>query len=253
MKLKAVSGIMLVLLLIGVLALAFNTQPTEAQPATMVYVDPPTSGKEVNETGQEFTVAIKIAEVQLLFMWRFDLEWNSSLLEIPDDPTTPAIVEGVSEGTFLNKEGEFQTAFLQRLFDGRVSVTCSLRGVSVSQAPSGSGTLATVTFRVKAEGGCPLHFNFTRLTRPTSDEDPTLFIIPHTAEDGHFKYPLLISDINGDGIVDILDGVIIGVAFGSRPGDPKWNPIADIAPEGEPDNLIDIQDIVLWATYFGKT
>lgn len=55
-------------------------------------------------------------------------------------------------------------------------------------------------------------------------------------------------DVNDDGIVDIIDGVIIGVAFGSKPGDPKWNPIADIVP----DNFIDIQDIVLWAIHFGE-
>ncbi len=59
-------------------------------------------------------------------------------------------------------------------------------------------------------------------------------------------------DVNDDGIVDIVDGVIIGVAFGSILGDPKWNPIADIAPEGAPDNLIDIQDIALWAIHFGE-
>jgi hypothetical protein len=59
-------------------------------------------------------------------------------------------------------------------------------------------------------------------------------------------------DVNGDGIVDIVDGVIIGVAFGSKSGDLKWNPIADIAPEGAPDDFIDIQDIALWAIHFGE-
>jgi len=56
-------------------------------------------------------------------------------------------------------------------------------------------------------------------------------------------------DVNRDGIVNILDGVIIAVAFGSRPGDPKWNPIADIIT----DNIINIQDILLWAIHFGET
>jgi len=60
---------------------------------------------------------------------------------------------------------------------------------------------------------------------------------------------LLVSDVNGDGIVNIVDGVIIGVAFGSRPRDPNWNPIADIVP----DKFINLQDIVLWAIHFGET
>jgi parallel beta-helix repeat protein len=64
---------------------------------------------------------------------------------------------------------------------------------------------------------------------------------------------LLEGDVSDDGIVDIIDGVIIGVAFGSRPEDLEWNPIADIAPLGAPDNFIDIQDIILWAIHFGET
>jgi hypothetical protein len=63
----------------------------------------------------------------------------------------------------------------------------------------------------------------------------------------------LVGDLNSDGIVDIFDGVIIGVAFDSRPGSQNWNPIADIAPLGAPDNFIDIQDIILWAIHFGET
>jgi len=59
----------------------------------------------------------------------------------------------------------------------------------------------------------------------------------------------LSGDVNGDGIVNILDGVIIAVAFGTEPSDPKWNPLADIVA----DNIINIQDILLWAIHFGET
>ena len=193
MKSKATVGIMLTLLLVGILTLAVNFQPVKADPEARVYVDPPACGRGPSE---EIAVQIEVANVEFLYSWRFDLEWNSSLLEIPDDPETLGIVEGVSEGTFLNKEGEFQTTFVQRLFadDGRVSVTCALQGVAVNEAPSGSGTLATVTFKVKAEGECPLHFNLTRLLRPTSIKDPTPILISHTAEDGYFStaFPAVI-------------------------------------------------------------
>jgi len=56
-------------------------------------------------------------------------------------------------------------------------------------------------------------------------------------------------DLDDDGIVNILDGIIIAVAFGSRPGDPNWNPMADILV----DSIINIQDILLWAIHFGET
>ena len=191
MKNKATVGIMLTLLLVGILTLAVNFQPVEADPEARVYVDPPACG---HGPSKEIVVQIEVANVEFLGTWRFDLEWNSTLLEVIDDPATTNIVEGVSEGTFLNKEGEFQTTFIAKLFDGRVSATCSLLGVAITQLPSGSGTLATVTFKVKAEGGCPLNFSFTRLTRPTSIEDPTPIIIPHTAEDGYFStaFPAVI-------------------------------------------------------------
>ena len=178
------------------------TKGASASPATVIFMDPPLSPKGVTAIDQEFTVAIKIAQVEFLHSWRIDLEWNSSLLEIPDNPETLGIVEGLSEGTFLDKDGEFQTAFVPRLFNGRVSVTCSLLGVAVNQLPTGSGTLATVTFRVKAEGGCPLNFSFTRLTRPTSDVDPTLIIISHTAEGGYFQYPIPILYVEPSSIMD---------------------------------------------------
>jgi hypothetical protein len=60
---------------------------------------------------------------------------------------------------------------------------------------------------------------------------------------------VLIADLNSDGIVDIFDGIIIGVAFGCGPNGQNWNPIADLVE----DDLIDIQDIVVWAQQFGQT
>jgi hypothetical protein len=58
-----------------------------------------------------------------------------------------------------------------------------------------------------------------------------------------------VGDLNSDGIVDIFDGVIIGVAFGSRPGSPNWNPIADL----NEDEFINIQDVLIWAAHLGQT
>lgn len=194
MKPKSLFCLSITVLLLTLLVpseIVAQTKTEATSPTIVIYIDPPISAREVNETGEEFTVAIKVANVEYLYSWRFDLEWNSDLLEVPDDPGTPGTVEGVSEESFLNKEGEFQTTFTSRpVGNDKVSVTCALKGVEVYNAPSGSGTLATVTFLVKAEGECPLHFNFTRLMRPTSDVDPTQIIFPHIAEDGYFKHPL---------------------------------------------------------------
>jgi parallel beta-helix repeat protein len=58
----------------------------------------------------------------------------------------------------------------------------------------------------------------------------------------------IMGDINGDGEVDVKDLLMAAKAFGSSPGDPRWNLDADI----NGDNKVDIRDILLVARNFGK-
>jgi hypothetical protein len=62
-------------------------------------------------------------------------------------------------------------------------------------------------------------------------------------------YLPLIGDINQDGRVDILDAILMSVAFNSRPGNPNWNPKADL----NKDNVVDILDAILLSTHFGES
>jgi len=59
-----------------------------------------------------------------------------------------------------------------------------------------------------------------------------------------------LGDMNCDFIVNMLDLFIIAKAFESEPGDSNWNEIADIA---EPYGKINIIDVFIAATEFGKT
>jgi parallel beta-helix repeat protein len=68
------------------------------------------------------------------------------------------------------------------------------------------------------------------------------------------RYPLmnpfvLLGDLNHDGATNILDVVILGKAYGSYPGHPRWNPDADF----NGDSLINILDAIILASDFGKT
>jgi len=65
--------------------------------------------------------------------------------------------------------------------------------------------------------------------------------------DGTVKIKMM-GDINGDGIINILDILIAATAFGSMPGDPNWNPEVDLDNNG----LINILDIVQIAVHFGE-
>jgi parallel beta-helix repeat protein len=64
-----------------------------------------------------------------------------------------------------------------------------------------------------------------------------------------FAKPFLLTDINKDGKVNILDIGIIAKSYGTKPEDPRWNPDADIDKNG----IINILDIAMVAKDFGKT
>jgi hypothetical protein len=56
-------------------------------------------------------------------------------------------------------------------------------------------------------------------------------------------------DINGDGVVDIYDAIILAGAYNSKPGDSNWNPNADI----NGDNVVDIYDAIMLSSHYGAT
>jgi hypothetical protein len=59
----------------------------------------------------------------------------------------------------------------------------------------------------------------------------------------------ILGDINGDGVVNLLDLRILASAFSSRPGDARWNSNADIDGDGK----VDLGDLVILAAHYGQT
>lgn len=57
----------------------------------------------------------------------------------------------------------------------------------------------------------------------------------------------ILGDINCDGVVDIFDIVLVGLAFGTQPGDLLWNSNVD----SNQDGIIDLFDIVIIALNLG--
>jgi len=55
-------------------------------------------------------------------------------------------------------------------------------------------------------------------------------------------------DLNGDFRVSLQDLVILAKAYGSKPGDPNWNPNADITG----DNTVGPSDLAILANHFGQ-
>jgi hypothetical protein len=57
------------------------------------------------------------------------------------------------------------------------------------------------------------------------------------------------TDLNKDGTVNIMDIAIVARAFGCKPGDDRWNPIADM----DTNETINIIDVAKVAKDYGKT
>jgi hypothetical protein len=61
--------------------------------------------------------------------------------------------------------------------------------------------------------------------------------------------PPKTGDINRDGTVNNTDLHLLNQAYGSKPGDPNWNPDADL----NKDNIIDVEDLNLLSRNYGIT
>jgi len=71
--------------------------------------------------------------------------------------------------------------------------------------------------------------------------------ILHMAMNGYFNN-FNPYDLDRDGRVDVSDVAIVGAAFGSYEGHPRWNPIADVDGDGQ----VTIIDMALVAEHFGE-
>jgi hypothetical protein len=73
-------------------------------------------------------------------------------------------------------------------------------------------------------------------------------LLDHDAIDGTYVYNPVPGDLNRDGLVDIVDLMIVAGYFGANPGSTPYAE-ADLNHDG----WIDILDIILVARNFGRT
>jgi hypothetical protein len=66
---------------------------------------------------------------------------------------------------------------------------------------------------------------------------------------GRFPPLLVAEDVNGDGIIDIFDVVLLCGAYGAAEGSPDYNPLCDVNGDGK----IDIFDAVLLIGAYGRS
>jgi len=104
----------------------------------------------------------------------------------------------------------------------------------------------TLTFYWNTTGLSPCS-NFTISAR-ASEVPYELNPANNIMYDGWVKIKM-IGDINGDGVIDIHDVVMVTSIYHHDENDPDWNPDADLVP---PWGYIDIYDVVTIAARYGK-
>lgn len=155
-----------------------------------IFVDPET----VTATpGQTFDVDINVMNVRQLYAWQFYLKWDLDVLNLTR----------IAEGPFLNSSGAYPSFFVPKIdyTAGWVYAADTLMGVAREASPTGNGTLAKVTFRVKTEGISALDVYDTILKNFDGER------ITHTAEDGYFAYPLAKLSVVPASIINSTIGV----------------------------------------------
>ena len=179
------------------------------------------------------TLEIRAENVEQLYSFSFELEYNCDLLDVGKDD--------VKKGPFLEDETDFDSIGVD-CWDDRI------RGFSWKsgniEGISGSGVIATVRFRIYESGIAKFRI-FDLEMRDASNEDMAALPVDASAE-------FIVSpawEINKDYVVDIFDFAILGVQFGrhiSTSYPPRPNP--DINKDG----IVDVLDFVMVGANFGE-
>jgi hypothetical protein len=248
-------------MLLVILTLAFVIVPilsvkafVSAAEAT-VFVYPEKVTAKVNQT---FQVFVNVSEVLKLQGFDFMLTYDRRVLNCLS----------VEEGTFLSEFGPTIVAKLEidNSFSGdrgRVWFAACIYGTGFAD---GSGSLAVITFKAVSIGETVLDlysdFPFmpdmvkftTCSSHPIANKaiDGYVSVVasgssdppdPPPGDDPDPPKTSLRSDVNGDGVVDIKDLVIIAAAFGTVEGDIKYDARADL----DHNDSINICDVALAA------
>ena len=165
---------------------------------------------------QSFSVNISISDARCVYSWEIYLWWNPALLDAAN------VVEGdFLFGLFGNRTTEL--SFETYLNEGVVHVNGWSTLTTPDDGVNGNGTLATITFQIKAKGACNMDITSAMLFDP--DGFP-MFISPNAMKEALFR--TLQSDVNNDGIVSVFDLYDVGKAYGSEPCETNWNANADV-------------------------
>ena len=183
-------------------------------------------------TGDTFTLDLRAENVFDLAGWQFDIAFDPAILEAVD----------VSEGDFLKTDGG--TTFFQ---SGSIdNATGKIGGLSAArlstQGVTGTGTLLQVRFKAKSAGETQVALQKFQFGTAAGDNIPAgPHEITFTVEE-----QLATGDVNRDGVVSILDLILVAQQLGRRVS-------AGSAVDVNGDGIVSILDLIRIAQGIGNT
>ena len=196
----------------NVLLVAIRLQPKDKsaffgfEPSTEYTVANPGIGYAFSKTpihiDDTFTLDISAETVIDMAGWQFDITFDSAVLEAIN----------VSEGNFLKTDGG-TTFFHSGSIDNAAGRIVGLNAARLSaQGVTGTGTLLQVRFKAKSAGETKLALHKFQFGSVTGDSIPAgPHEITFTVEGG-----LATGDVNRDGVVSILDLILVAQQLGKR-------------------------------------
>ena len=176
--------------------------------------------------GDTFTLDLTVEDITDFAGWQLDIAFNPEVLK----------AVSVSEGSLLSKDGG-STFFQEGEIDNTGGEITGISGVLISKSGiSGTGTLLSVTFEAKAAGEERLQLHNVKLgSANRSIIFYEIIINPIVVERSY--------DVNGDGMVNILDLTLVSQNFG------QVNPQVDVNDDG----TVDIFDLIAVAQDLATT
>ena len=183
-------------------------------------------------TGDTFTLDIRAENVTDLAGWQFDIAFDPAALEAIN----------VSEGNFLKKDGG-TTFFHGGSIDNAAGKITGLSAARLSaEGVTGTGAVLQVRFKAKSAGETELalqNFQFGSVTGESIPAGPHQIRI--TVEGR-----LVTGDVNRDGVVSILDLILVAQQLGKRV--PTGS-----AVDVNGDGVVSILDLIRIAQGIGNT
>ncbi len=165
-------------------------------------------------------------------------------LDITFDPSL-LILNNITAGSFFTNPD-----ITNKVIDnsgGHAKVTISIP--PGTNARQGAGTLAVLNFKGKALGGTRIDFGTDTLVAATNMEGQNALRSAAGLDINVVTCAFIMGDINRDGVVDIVDYVILFANFGKNPAGSGVDARADINIDGK----INILDYTYVFENFGKS